>query len=953
MNNIINTSDGLFAGLTAIVTYNSGTGKYDVALSKGTVTDSVSLTVSIHELTDPDITAVTNAKDKAESAVYSNMTQEAATSEAVIANALKTSAETAVNDSSVTATIKKISYIAPVAGNGDTSGGTNGSYIFAVTVAKGLHSQTTGQKSIIITATPFTGASNGEAVAAAKAALINGTVNVALGAKQTAKTATVQSYVNNILSTTAAAAGVTAIVTYNSTTGNYDVALSKGGASDSKSLSMTVNESADPDLTAVTNGKNAAEGPVYSSMTQAAATSEAVIANALKTAAETAVNDNSVTVNVNQISYTAPTAGDEDTPNGTDGSYTFTVTVSKGLRSQTTDQKSITITATPFTGVSNGAAVAAAKAALISGTVNVVSGADQTAKTAAVQDYVNNILSATSDAAGVTAIVIYNSGTGNYDVALSKDGASDSKSLSMTVTAGYTISGTIKGSDTNSGIAGATVQLKSGAGAVIGTITANADGGYIFPPLPTGDYSIEASATGYNSGTISGIVVSNANVTGKDLTLTKAGGGGTGGGGGGGGSYTPPPKAAIPTDKQPNMPTTVKMSVSGTVKDGVLSATITGQMVQDAIKAVQDAAKKSGKEDDGIAVEFGVTASGSYTSLNAAIDAGAIDLLKEAGVKFIKIGSDVLDVTLDAGAIAEIDRQSTGTVTVSATRQTKLSQEASALIGSRPVFDITVGYQKNGKTEPITDFGKGAVTLGIAYNAAPAEATGNLFGVYVDKNGKPQLLTNSSYAGGRVIFDRNSLSTYGVGYKATAPTFTDTAKHWAKNDIDFVTSRGLIGGTSATTFAPDTAITRADFLMALGKLSGADVSIYQTSSFTDVKATDSAMPYMEWAVKNKIVSGYGNGKFGPSDSITREQMAVMMVNYANATGYKLPIARQAVTFADDAKISTWAKEAVKAIQQTDIIVGKTGNLFDPQAGATRGEASTILRRFVELVITTE
>ncbi len=426
---------------------------------------------------------------------------------------------------------------------------------------------------------------------------------------------------------------------------------------------------------------------------------------------------------------------------------------------------------------------------------------------------------------------------------------------------------------------------------------------------------------------------------------------GGGGSGGGGGDYTPTPIIPIVTEKQSDRLTVAKSSVSGTVKDGTLSASITEQMVKDGIKVAQDAAKKSGKELDGIALDFNVTDTGSYANLNATIEAGAIDHLKESGVKFIKIGSSVLDVTLDWSAITEMDKQSTGMITVLGKKITKLSAAAKKLIGNRPVFDITVSYQKNGKTEYVSSFGKGVVTLSIAYKATGKENKGNLFGVYVDKNGKPQLLTNSSYDNtGRLTLSRNSLSTYGVGYKVPAPQFTDTAKHWAKDNIDFVASHDLISGTSATTFAPNTAITRADFLMALGRLSGVDVGIYKTSSFTDVKSTDIAMPYIEWAVKNKIVSGYGNGNFRPTDSITREQMAVMMVNYAKATGYKLPVSKQATTFADDAKISAYATDAVKAIQQTGVINGKDNNRFDPQGNATRGEASTILRSFVELVI---
>lgn len=550
-------------------------------------------------------------------------------------------------------------------------------------------------------------------------------------------------------------------------------------------------------------------------------------------------------------------------------------------------------------------------------------------------------------------------GTGVYTLGISDIKVSDNKYVKVSVSkAGYTFTPTARTATVRVYTPPISYTIQVSASPVsYGSITG---GGSV-----TNGSSVTLKATA-NSGyrfvkwTENGTEVSTANpytfTANANRTLVavfeanSSGSEGNGGNGNGGGTITMP-STNVTIDKQPNMPTVAKMSVSCTVKDGILSATITEQIVKDAIKAAQDAAKKSGKEADGIAVEFNVIGSGNYTGLTAALDAGTIDRLKEAGVKFVKIGSTVLDITLDAGAIAEIDKQSTGTVTVFAKKLTKLSAAAKALIGSRPVFDITVSYQKNGKTEYVSNFGKGVVTLGIAYKASGKENKGNLFGVYVDKNGKPQLLTNSSYDNtGRLIFSRNSLSTYGVGYKAPAPTFTDTAKHWAKDNINFVVSRDLIRGTSTTTFAPNTAITRADFLMALGRLSGADVRIYKTSSFTDVKDTDTAMPYIEWVVKNKIVQGIGGGKFGPGERISRQDMAVMMVNYAAATGYKLPVSVVAANFEDHAKIAAYAKASVVAVQQAGVMQGKSSNTFDPQGNATRGEASTILRRFVELVI---
>ena len=186
------------------------------------------------------------------------------------------------------------------------------------------------------------------AVEAAKTALLNGEVNVAFGADQTAKTAEVQSYVDSLLSATTT--GVSAVVTYNNSTGMYDVALSKGSVSDSKSLTMIVNVGVDPDIAILEAAKTAAENASYSNMTQATATNEAAIQAALQSTAETAVNDNRVTVAIDKVSYTAPVEGTSADPDGRDGSYTFTITVSKGLQHTTTIQKTITITASAYMG---------------------------------------------------------------------------------------------------------------------------------------------------------------------------------------------------------------------------------------------------------------------------------------------------------------------------------------------------------------------------------------------------------------------------------------------------------------------------------------------------------------------------------------------------------------------------------------------------------------------------
>ena len=84
--------------------------------------------------------------------------------------------------------------------------------------------------------------------------------------------------------------------------------------------------------------------------------------------------------------------------------------------------------------------------------------------------------------------------------------------------------------------------------------------------------------------------------------------------------------------------------------------------------------------------------------------------------------------------------------------------------------------------------------------------------------------------------------------------------------------------------------------------------------------------------------------------MTREEMAVIMQRYAGKLGYALPVAREAEIFADDAKITSSMKDAVRAMQQAGVMGSKGNRLFAPKNTVTRAEAAAILRRFVEIVI---
>ena len=317
-------------------------------------------------------------------------------------------------------------------------------------------------------------------------------------------------------------------------------------------------------------------------------------------------------------------------------------------------------------------------------------------------------------------------------------------------------------------------------------------------------------------------------------------------------------------------------------------------------------------------------------------------------------------IGMDLATVQEINNQAKSDVNITATRMDsdELTIDAKKTIGNRPVFDLKMSY---GRNQLVESFGTGSVSVTIPYTLGANEKAENIQAVYVDGNGKVHWLENSVYDSDENILHLNTdhFSIYGIGYRQdnTALTdielhraFTDITDHWAKADIAFVVNRGLFSGTSTTTFSPNTAMTRGMFVTVLGRLANADTEGYKESSFTDVKNDTYYMGYIEWASKNNIVNGLGNKEFAPDQSITREQMAVIMSNYAKTMGYMLPKVHGENNFVDHAKISTYAKEAVKQMQMAGVISGKNGNLFDPQGVATRAEVSAVLRRFVELVI---
>ncbi len=177
-----------------------------------------------------------------------------------------------------------------------------------------------------------------------------------------------------------------------------------------------------------------------------------------------------------------------------------------------------------------------------------------------------------------------------------------------------------------------------------------------------------------------------------------------------------------------------------------------------------------------------------------------------------------------------------------------------------------------------------------------------------------------------------------------------STSHWAYSYINTVMNAGLFGGTSATAFEPETSMTRAMFVMVLSRLEGVDLTSYESLNlFSDIAANKWYTGAVNWAASEDIIDGVGNGKFAPNQNISRQEMAKMIIAYADYTGDTLPEVNAAATFTDQSKIAAWASEYVIKAQKAGLINGYSDGSFKPLATATRAEVSTIFARYLGIV----
>ncbi len=342
------------------------------------------------------------------------------------------------------------------------------------------------------------------------------------------------------------------------------------------------------------------------------------------------------------------------------------------------------------------------------------------------------------------------------------------------------------------------------------------------------------------------------------------------------------------------------------------------------------------------------------TTATAKVDAATgREIIKQAmehGSERVVIAPDIAgevtetEVSLPASTISGLHSRTGASLTIStpAARVTIPNEGLGCLASGSG--NVTAAAKQSGSIlslsitaggRPVTDI-PGGITLIVPVEYAFPGTVAAL----VRPDGTREIIRKSITADGSVIIPLRGSAV--VEIMDNSKRFADVpAESWAADAAAFASARELFGGTGPDTFSPGAPMTRGMLTAVLHNLEGNPVQAASVR-FSDVEDGAWYAAGIRWAAACGIVDGYSGGLFGPGDTITREQLAVMLWRYA---GRPAPT-RLRLDFPDADQVSGWALDALCWAEELGILNGR-GNLLAPSGFATRAEAAQMLKNFLE------
>lgn len=382
---------------------------------------------------------------------------------------------------------------------------------------------------------------------------------------------------------------------------------------------------------------------------------------------------------------------------------------------------------------------------------------------------------------------------------------------------------------------------------------------------------------------------------------------------------------------------TAKLSLTASIDNSGKAAISVSQ--SDLKGLIDEAVNSASAADASPSIELNIAVGDGAKALEAGIPGAAMSSMVTSGIRALTVSSAIASVTLDADTvkgIAESAGDSDVVLTASQVDPSSLPEKAKAMIAGHPVFNFAVHV--GGKE--ISSF-DGSVMVSVPYSPLTEEDINAVLIFCIAADGAPTPLKNSIYDPDTktITFRTTHFSNYAVGYNKVG--FTDVSG-WYSDYVTLLAARDIINGKGGSRFEPEASITRGEFALILARLSGADLSVYDSASFRDVKPGDWYFGAVQWAFENGVITG-SDGEFAPEAVIVRQDMAVMLTRYLSKVAKtSLSQASSAKTFTDGAAIADYAKDAVTDMQKAGILCGRPDGSFAPAGTATRAEAAKMI-----------
>ncbi len=348
------------------------------------------------------------------------------------------------------------------------------------------------------------------------------------------------------------------------------------------------------------------------------------------------------------------------------------------------------------------------------------------------------------------------------------------------------------------------------------------------------------------------------------------------------------------------------------------------------------------------------TSAGSTTGKPAAsISGGAavVSVSAAMGGEIVKQavdnGSTYITITPD-GITSGVDKVE---VAIPASTAAQIGSRTNAsLIISTPLADVAIpnsalyGLSNAGGAVAVTANGSSITSVdgGITLTVPTSDSAGpGTVAILIHEDGVRETVRKSVAGSGSITIPLDGPAT--VEIVDNSKPFADVpAGSWMADAVAFVSAHELFQGTGGNLFSPSLPMSRGMLAVVLHNL---ESNPHQplSADFSDVGSETWYAEGVAWAAANGIVVGCGSGRFGPGDSITREQLAVMLWRY---TG-KPEAANQTPNFADADQASSWAVDALLWAAEAGILNGKGNGILDPAGSATRAETAQMLKNFME------